>query len=101
MLSTFFSPGRLDPVLDGGQGDEDTMVTPEAPGGGLVGQTILGHDADSQLLDTAGVMALGPGQVGEIDGEVTVAEATVMLGVSDDEIDRTAGTRVAKVVQSA
>jgi hypothetical protein len=77
------------------------MVTPEVPGGGLVGQTVLGDHADRQLLDATGVMALGPGQVGKIDGEVAIAGATVMLGVGNDQIDRAARSRVAEVVQGA
>src|SRR5207244_9364950 len=61
------------------KGNEDAVVAPQVPGGGLVGQAVLGDHADGQLLDAAGVMALGPGQIGQIDGEVTVAAAAVML----------------------
>ena len=70
MVSIFFFPGRLDPVLDGGAGDEDAVVAPEVPGGRLVGQAVLGDQADGQILDAAGVLALGPGQVGQVGGEV-------------------------------
>ena len=63
------------------------MVAPEVPGGGLVGQAVLGDQADGQVLDAAGVVALGPGQVGEVDGEVAVAVGAVMLGVSDEQVD--------------
>src|SRR6266571_80042 len=101
MLSTFFFPGRLDPVLDGSKGDEDAVIAPQVPGGGLVGQAVLSDHADGQLLDAASVMALGPGQIGQIDGEVTVAAAAVMLGVSDEKINRATGACVADVVQSA
>src|SRR3954451_10358737 len=101
MRSTFFSPSRLDPVLDGGVGDEDAVVTPEVPTGGLVGQTVLDHQANRQLLDTAGVMALGQGQIGQVDGKVTAAVATVMFGVTDNEVERVAGARVTQVVQGA
>jgi hypothetical protein len=94
MLSTFFFPSRLDPVLDGGVGDEDAVVTPEVPTGGFVGQTVLGHQADSQLLNTAGVMALGQGQIGHVDGKVTTAVAAVMFGVADNEVKRVTRARV-------
>jgi hypothetical protein len=97
-VSTFFSPGGLDPVLDGGVGDEDAVVAPEVPGRGAVGQAILGHQADSYLLDTAGVQALGQSQVGQITGEVAAAVAAMMLGVADNQIDRAAGARIAQVV---
>src|SRR5947209_5425832 len=101
MLSTFFFPGRLDPVLDGSPRDEDAVVAPEVPGGGLVRQAVLGDHADSQLLDAAGVMALGPGQIGEIDGEMTVAAGAVMLRVGDEQVDGAAGACVAEVMQGA
>ena len=52
----FFFPGGLDPVLDGGKGDEDAVVTPEVPGGGLVGKTIFGNQADGEILDAAGLI---------------------------------------------
>ncbi len=77
------------------------MVTPQVPTGGLVGQAVLGYQADSEVLDAAGVVALGPGQVGQLDGEVAVTVGAVMLGVGDDEVERAAGARIAQVVQGA
>jgi hypothetical protein len=59
MLSTFFFPSRLDPVLDGGVGDEDAVVAPQVPTGSLVGQAIFGDKTNSSLLDTTGVPAVG------------------------------------------
>src|SRR5262245_34565247 len=101
MLSTFFPPGGLDPVLEGGVGDEDAVVAPQVPAGGLVGQTVLGHQPDSQLLDAAGVQAFGESQVGPIDAEVTTAVGAAMLGVGNHQINRAVGARVAQIVQGA
>jgi hypothetical protein len=64
MLPIFFFPGCLDPVLDGGVGDEDAVVAPKVPAGGLVGQAVFHHQTNSHPLDAAGVQALGQGQVG-------------------------------------
>ena len=75
------------------------MVTPEVPTGGLIGQAILGHQADGQFLNAAGVVALGQGQVGQVGGEVEVAVTAVVAGESDNEVHGVAGTRVAQVVQ--
>src|SRR4051812_6410981 len=58
----------LDPVLDGGGGDEDAVVAPEVPTGGLVGEAIFGDQTDRPLLDAAGVLAVRQSQVGEITG---------------------------------
>src|SRR5262245_64365030 len=101
MLSTFFSPGGLDPVLDGGKGDEDAVVAPQVPGSGLVGQAVLGDQADGQVLDPAGVLALGPGQIGQLSPEEAVAVGAVVLGESDQQVDGVARTQVAQVVQGA
>jgi hypothetical protein len=101
MLSIFFFPSRLDPVLNGGQGDEDAVIAPEVPGGGLVGQTILGYQPDGQILNAAGVVTLGQGQIGQIGGEVEVAVAAVMPREGDNEVDGAAQAGVAQVVQSA
>src|SRR5262245_58494993 len=101
MLARFFPPGGLDPVLDGGKGDEDSVIAPEVPTGGLVGQSVLGDQSDGQILDSAGVVALGQGQVGQVGGEVEVAAGAVMPREADDQVDGASGAAVAQVVQSA
>src|SRR5829696_3713001 len=98
MDSTFFPPGRLDPVLDGGVGDEDAVVAPQVPAGGLVRQAVLGDQADGQSLAAAGVQALGQSQVGQIGAEVAIAVGAAVLGVGDDKIDGAVRARVAQVV---
>jgi hypothetical protein len=55
MLSTFFFPSCLDPVLDSGIRDEDAVVTPEVPTGIAVGQAIFDDETDGPLLDAASV----------------------------------------------
>ena len=101
MAARSFFPRGLDPVLDGGVGDEDAVVAPPVPAGGLVGQAVLGHQADGQPLDAAGVQALGQGQVGQIGAKAATAVGAAMLGVGDDKIDRTVRARVAQIVQGA
>src|ERR1041385_5395776 len=101
MVSIFFFPGGLDPVLDGGPRDEDPVVAPQVPLGHLVRQAVLGDEPDSQGLDAARVQALGPGQGGGIGGEEEGAAGAMMPGEGDDEIDGAAGAWVAEVVQGA
>src|SRR5262249_56457779 len=101
MASSFFSPGGLDPVLDGGEGDEDPVVAPQVPLGRLVRQPALGDEPDGQVLDAAGVAALGPGQVGQLGREEEVTVGAVMPGEGDDEVDGAAGPWVAQVAQGA
>src|SRR5262245_51201551 len=99
MLSIFFFPGRLDPVLDGGPGDEDAVVTPQVPPRRLIGQAILGDEADGQFLHAASVLALGPGQVRQGGGEVEVAVGAVVPGEGNGKIDGAVTPQVAEVVQ--
>src|SRR5256885_630479 len=101
MLAIFFFPGRLDPVLDGGKGDEDAVVAPQVPLRRLVGQTVLDDQPDGQILDAAGVVASAVGQVSQVGWEEEVAVGAVMAGEGDDEVDGAAGARVAEVVQGA
>src|SRR5881227_32132 len=87
MLSTFFPPRRLDPVLDGGVGAEGAVVPPEVPAGVAVGQAVFGDQTDGTLLDAAGVKAVGQSQVGEVTGEATAAAEAAMAGESDQPAD--------------
>src|SRR4051794_41952325 len=99
MPSSFFPPSRLDPVLDGGVGDENAVVTPEVPGSCPVGQGVLDHQTDSPLLDAAGVQTLGQGQVGQIHGETTATTEAAMAGEGNDHIDGLLGPRITQVMQ--
>src|SRR5262249_11563156 len=101
MVSIFFFPGGLDPVLDGGPRDEDAVVAPQVPLSGLVGQAVLGNESDGEILDFAGVLALGPGQIGQIGREEEVAAQAVMPREGDNEIDGAARPWVTEVVQGA
>jgi hypothetical protein len=89
----------LDPVLDGGVGDEDAVVTPEEPAGVAVGQAIFGDQTDGPLLDAAGVLTVGQSQVGDITGEAIAAAEATMTRESDQQIDGTVGAGITKVVQ--
>src|SRR6266403_4745247 len=71
------------------------------PTGGLVRQTVFGHQANSQLLDATRVQTLGRGQVGQIDAEVASAVGAVMFGVANNKINGTGWARVTQVVQGA
>jgi hypothetical protein len=99
--SIFFFPGGLDPVLDGGPRDEDPVVAPQLPLGALIGQPVLDDDPDGEVLDAAGVLALGQGQIGGAGGEEEVTLGAVMPGDGEDDIDGAARTQVAQVVQGA
>src|ERR1700693_2601402 len=99
MLSIFFFPSRLNPVLDGGVGDEDAVVAPQVPTGNLVGQAIFGDQTDGPLLDTAGVSAVRQSQVGDIDGKATATLEAAMARESDHHVNRPIDPSITEVVE--
>ena len=98
--TAFFSPG-LHPVLDGGEGDEDPMVSPEVPTGGLIGQAVLHDQPNGQRHDPMGIEGLGRGQVGHVGGEIVAALSAVMLGIGELDVAGPAPQRVAEIMQGA
>jgi hypothetical protein len=100
VVRIFFSR-RLDPVLDGGVGDEDAMITPEMPTGRSVRQAIFGNKSDGPLLDAAGVQAVGQSQVGNIGSKATATAEAAMTRESDNHIDGPLRPSIAKVMQGA
>jgi hypothetical protein len=99
MQAIFFFPSRLDPVLDGGVGNEDAVIAPQVPTGNLVGQAIFSDQTDGPLLDTTSVSAVRQCQVGEIDGKAAATVEAAMTRESDNQVNRTIGTRITEVVE--
>jgi hypothetical protein len=101
MRSAAFFPPGLHPVLDGGEGDEDAVVAPEVPTGGLIGETVLDDQSDGQGHDPMGVSGPGRGQVGRIGGKEAAAPGAVVLRVGEPDVAGPPGHRVAQVMQGA
>jgi hypothetical protein len=101
MRSAAFFPPGLHPVLDGGEGDEDTVVAPEMPTGDLIGQAVFHHQSDGQGHDTVGVAGLGRGQVGHIGGKEAATPGAVVLRVDEADIAGPPAHWVAQVMQGA
>jgi hypothetical protein len=101
MLSTFFFPRRLDPVLDGGPRDEDAVIAPQVPTCGLVRQAIFDDEPDGPLLDAAGVAAVRQSQVGKVTGEATATAEAAMAGESDNQVHGTVGPSIPEVMERA
>src|SRR5262245_23593046 len=94
----FFSPS-LDPVLDGGKGDKDAVVTPEMPARWTVGQAILDHEPYRQIDHTMGVLTARGCQIGEVRLKVRAALRTIVLRIGDHEIPRTPHVEIPQVMQ--
>ena len=71
-VSLFFSR-CLDPVLDSGKRNEDTVVAPQMPGGTAVGKPILHDQAHGGEDDTMGVTSAGQCQIRHVGVEVFLA----------------------------
>src|SRR5262245_14469180 len=101
MVARHFFPRALHPVLDGGEGDENTMVTPEMPTGGAVGQGVLDDQAHGQPLHAAGVQTLGRGEVREVGGKATATTAAAMPGEGNEQVTGPLGAGIAEVVEAS
>src|SRR5262249_33670472 len=60
---------------------------------------VLHDQADSPLLDAAGVQTLGQGQVGQVHGETTATSEAAMPREGNNHIDGPLGAGVAEVMQ--
>jgi hypothetical protein len=84
----FFSPS-LDPVLDRGKRDKDTVVAPEVPTRRPIGQAVLDHQPDRQINHAVRVLTAGWRQIGEVRVKVLATLRTVVLRIGDHKITRT------------
>jgi hypothetical protein len=71
------------------------------PTGRAIGQTVLGDEADGEVLDAGGVLALGCGQVGHVGAEAEAAVGALVLGIGNDQIDGATSQDIAQIVQGA
>src|SRR5262245_24680744 len=94
----FFSP-CLDPVLDRGKRDKDTVVAPEVPARWPVGQAVFDHQPYRQINHAVGVLTAGWRQIREVGVKVLATLRTVVLRIGDDEIAWTPEVEIAQVVQ--
>src|SRR5215831_17965873 len=94
----FFSP-RLNPVLDRGKGDKDTMVAPQVPAGRAVGHTVLDDEPDRQINHAVGVLTARGCQIGEVGAKVLATLRTVMLGIGHKQITRTPQVEIPQIME--
>src|SRR5215831_8564861 len=94
----FFSPS-LDPVLDGGKGDKDTVVAPQVPTRRAVGHTVFDHDAHRQIDHPVGILTARRGQISEVGAKVLATLRTVMLGIGHKQIPRTPHIEIPQIMQ--
>jgi hypothetical protein len=77
------------------------VLTPEGPTGTAIGQAVLDDQADRGVDDASRVVAAGIGEVGHVGVEVLAALGAIVLRVDQDDVARSAGERVAQVVECA
>ena len=74
------------------------MIAPQVPAGGAVGHAVFNHQAHRYLGHTMGVMTARGGHIGQIDVEILPALGAVVVGIGDQEVDRTTRVYIAKVM---
>src|SRR5262249_55368864 len=99
MRACAFFPPSLDPVLDGRKGHKDTVVSPEVPTRGPVGQAVFDHEPHGEVYHAVGVLTARGRQIREVGVKVFATLRTVVLRIGDDEIAWTPEVEIAQVVQ--
>jgi len=94
----FFSPS-LDPVLDRGKRDKDTVVAPEVPAGGTVRQASLYHEPHGEVHYAVGVLTAGWCQIREVGAKVLATLRTVMLRIGHHQVTRTPHVEIPQIMQ--
>jgi hypothetical protein len=94
-----FFPPRLDPVLDRGTRDNDTVIAPEVPTRGPVGPAVLDHQPYRQSNHAVGVRTAGGRQIGEVRVKVLATLRTGVLRRGDHQITRTPQVEIPSVVE--
>jgi hypothetical protein len=96
--AAFFPPG-LHPVLDGGEGDKDTVIAPQVPAGGLIWQAILDDESHGEGDDTMGVARSGQGVFGCVRIEELLAASAAVLRILQVDFAGATDNEVAQVMQ--
>ena len=96
--SAFFSR-RLNPFLEGREGNNDSMVSPESPTGISIGRAIFDDKAEGGIDHLFGVVRAGLGDVGKVNVKVGFAFTAIVNGVPQDDVDGTTGVDIAEVMQ--
>ena len=97
-FSAFFSPS-LDPVLDRCEWDEDAMVSPKAPTGGAIRQTVLPDQSHGQINHAVRVVTARRSQCRHVRVEVFPALAAIMHRIGELNVVWPAREKVAQIMQ--
>jgi hypothetical protein len=87
--------------LDGGEGNEDTVIAPKMPGGGSIRQAVFGHKTHGQGDDALGVMAAGGREVGQVSAEVKATGRAAVFRVTDVKIAGPVPVRATNIVEES
>src|SRR5689334_132602 len=78
---------------------EDTVVAPEVPTRGPVGQAVFDHQPHGEVYHAVGVLTAGWCQIGEVRTKVLATLRTVMLGIGHQQIPRTPHVEIPQIMQ--
>ena len=97
-FSAFFSPG-LDPVLDRCEWGEDAMISPQAPTGGAIRQTVLRDQSHRQVDHAVRVVAARRSQCRHVRVEVFPALGAIMHRIGKLNVVWPARAKIAQIMQ--
>ena len=97
-FSAFFSPG-LDPVLDRGERHEDAMVSPKAPTGHAIRQTVLHDQSHGQVDHAVRVVAARRSQCRHVRVEVLLALGAIVNRIGELNVAWPTREKVAQIMK--
>ena len=97
-FSAFFSPG-LDPVLDGGERYEDAMVSPKAPTGHAIRQTVLHDQSHGQVDHAVRVVTARRSQCRHVYVEVLPAVGAIVNRIGELNVVWPTREKVAQIMK--
>jgi len=97
-LSAFFPPG-LDPVLDRGERHEDAMVSPKAPTGHAIRQTVLHDQSHGQVNHAVRVVTARRSQCQHVRVEVLLALGAIVNRIGELNVVWPTREKIAQIMQ--
>ena len=97
-FSAFFPPG-LDPVLDRGERHEDAMVSPKAPTGHAIRQTVLHDQSHGQVDHAVRVVAARRSQCRHVRVEVLLALGAIVHRIGELNVVWPTREKVAQIMK--
>jgi hypothetical protein len=99
MRELIFFSGGLDPVLNCGERDENSVIAPKVPRRRPIRQAIFDHETYSQTNDALSIVTSQRRKIREIGTEVDATGFATMFRVNNVQVERSVATETTEIVK--